>query len=345
MQSGYKEILLVSGIAAAVFLGMKYILPLVVPFLLAWALARLLLPAVVWLEKKLHWKRMIAGGVLLVLFGAAAGALLYLLGSRLILQICNLAANFDRYMGRAQELMKLCCTAVEKNVGIRAQAVEEFLYDNMVRLKVQIQSYTVPNMLKNSIACLLSALKWLGAGLIVFVSFMMILKDYDEMRESLKKYGIYERVRKISSAMQSLGGAWLRAQMIIILAVTVICVLGLWLLNCPYALLMGILIGLLDALPFVGTGTILIPWGAFYMFTGKFWYGVCLIVLFFVTNTLREFLEPKLIGERIGIYPLAMVAAVYVGLYLFGVFGVVLGPISLMLIIEIRREIRQAGEK
>ena len=102
---------------------------------------------------------------------------------------------------------------------------------------------------------------------------------------------------------------------------------------------MGIVIGLLDALPFIGTGTILIPWGAFQMFTGKFWVGVCLVLLFLVTNTLREFLEPKLIGDRMGIYPIAMVAAVYIGICVYGVAGVALGPVSLMLIVEIWREL------
>ena len=160
------------------------------------------------------------------------------------------------------------------------------------------------------------------------------------MREALNKYGISERLKKISSSMQSLGGAWLRAQVLIILLVIVICTAGLWILGYPYALLAGIVVGLLDALPFIGTGTILIPWALFLMLTGDFWYGVCLILIFLAANTLREYLEPKLIGDRIGVYPIVMVAAVYIGLYVYGIAGVVLGPVSLMLIIEIWREIR-----
>ncbi|MDO4343954.1 MAG: AI-2E family transporter [Eubacteriales bacterium] len=344
MRSGYKEIIMVTGIAAAVFLGMKFILPVVIPFLLAWFLVRLIMPAAAWLEAKLHIKRVMAGGFLLVLLTAAVGIILYLLGSQLILQICNLMANFDLYMGKAEQFVENCCTVVEKNTGIHAQAVEKFIYDNMTLLEQRIQVYAVPGMLKNSLSYLKSILEWLGVVLIVFVSFMLILKDYDKLRDGLKKYGVYDRIHKINAAMQSLGGAWIRAQLLIILIVTVICVTGLWLLGYPYALLMGITIGLLDALPFIGTGTVLIPWGAFLMFTGEFWYGVCLVVLFLITNTLREFLEPKLIGDRMGIYPIAMVAAVYIGICIYGVFGVLLGPLSLMLVIEIRRELRNEQE-
>lgn len=340
MRRSYKDIVKLTGIALAVFLGMKYILPVVIPFFIAWVLVRFLMPGAVFLERRLHLKKVTAGGILLVLLTGAAGIALYLLGSSLIRQICNLAANFDSYMQKAEHLMKVCCSAVEKNTGIHAQAVESFIYDNMVVVEQRIQTYAVPGVLKNSLSYLMSVLEWLGVVLIVFVSYMLILKDYERLGEVLKKYGVYERARRINAAMMSLGGAWIRAQLLIIFIVTVICVLGLTLLGYPYALLMGIVIGLLDALPFIGTGTILIPWGAFQMFTGKFWFGVCLVLLFLVTNTLREFLEPKLIGDRMGIYPIAMVAAVYIGICVYGVAGVALGPVSLMLIIEIWRELQ-----
>lgn len=349
MRTPYKEIIRFTGITIAVFLGMKYILPVVIPFFIAWLLVRLLLPGTVFLEKKLHLKKVMAGGILLVLLTGVAGAAIYWLGSQIILQVCNLASNFDSYMQQAEVFVEGCCNIVEQNTGIHAKAVESFIYDNMLLVEERIQTYAVPGVLKNSFSYLMSVLEWLGVVLIVFVSFMLILKDYEKLGEVLKKYGIYERLRKINAAMMSLGGAWIRAQLLIIFIVTVICVAGLWLLGYPYALLMGIVIGLLDALPFIGTGTVLVPWGVFLMFTGKFWLGVCLVVLFLITNTLREFLEPKLIGDRMGIYPILMVAAVYVGICVYGVAGVALGPVSLMLIIEIWRETKEekksAGEE
>ncbi len=340
MRISFKNSMTIVGITLAVFLGMKYVLPVVVPFLLAWGLVWLLLPPAVWMEKKLHIKKIWGGGILLTLLIAVLGVGLYFLGSQLFLQIGNLMTNMDSYMGRAEVFVDNCCQMIEKNTGIHAATVQRFIYDNMELLEERVQVYTVPDVLKNSLAYLMGFVKWLGVVLIVFVSFMMILKDYDEMREALYKYGISERIKKISSAMQSLGGAWLRAQALIILLVMVICTAGLWLLGYPYALLMGIVVGLLDALPFIGTGTVLIPWALFMMFTGDFWYGVCLVLIFLAANTMREYLEPKLIGDRIGVYPIVMVAAVYIGLYVYGISGVVLGPVSLMLIIEIWREVR-----
>lgn len=340
MQISMKSILTITGIALAVFLGMKYVLPVVIPFLIAGALVWLILPSAAWLERKLHIKKIWGGGILLVLLIGLLGIILYFLGNQLVFQIYNLAANMEKYMGKAEVFINECCRMVERNTGIHAAAVQKFIYDNMNLIEEQIHIYTVPDMLKNSITYLMSFVKWLGVVLIVFVSFMMILKDYDEMRDALNKYGISDRIRKISSAMQSLGGAWLRAQLLIIMLVIIVCTVGLWLLGYPYALLLGIVIGLLDALPFLGTGTILVPWALFLIFTGDLWYGICLALIFLAANTLREYLEPKLIGDRIGVYPIVMIAAVYIGIYVYGIAGVVLGPVSLMLIIEIWREVR-----
>lgn len=138
MRRSYKDIVKLTGIALAVFLGMKYILPVVIPFFIAWVLVRFLMPGAVFLERRLHLKKVTAGGILLVLLTGAAGIALYLLGSSLIRQICNLAANFDSYMQKAEHLMKVCCSAVEKNTGIHAQAVESFIYDNMVVVEQRI---------------------------------------------------------------------------------------------------------------------------------------------------------------------------------------------------------------
>lgn len=340
MHSTYKDVLIIAGIGLAVFLGMKYILPVAIPFLSAWLLVKLVLPGTVFLEKKLHMKKMYAGGLLMILFVAILAIAVYLLGNQLIIQIVRLASNFDLYMGKAQQFVNSCCYIVEENTGIHAQAVRNFIYNNMSVVEERVREYTVPGVLKNSIVYFMAVMKWLGVVLIVFVSFMLILKDYDEIRNFLNEKGVYGKIKNIMDTMQSLGGAWLKAQILIILIVMAVCTVGLWLLGYQYALLMGIVIGLLDALPFIGTGTILVPWGIFLMFTGDFWYGVCLIIIFLVANTLREFLEPKLIGERIGVCPVVMVAAVYIGICIYGIAGVILGPVSLILIVEIWKEIR-----
>lgn len=340
MPKTYANMLKIAGITLAVYLGMKYMLPFVIPFLLAWFLVKLLLPVTEGLQRRFRLKKAVSGAALLALLGGAAAVALYYLGNGLVTQICNLAANFDGYAARAEEFVHGCCRVVERNTGITATAVEDFVYDNLVILEERVRT-GAPEVLKNSVSYLMLILEWLGAVVVVFISVILLLKDYDEIRERLAQYPVCCQIKRILDSMQSLGGAWLKAQVIIILIVAAVCVAGLWLLRYPYALLMGIVIGLLDALPFIGTGTVLVPWAVYLIFTRQISYGICLIVLFIGTNMLREYLEPKLIGDKIGVYPIVMVAAVYIGLKAFGVAGVILGPVSYLLIAEIYKEVQE----
>ena len=136
-----------------------------------------------------------------------------------------------------------------------------------------------------------------------------------------------------------LGGDYLKAQAVIVLVVIALCVTGLWLMGNPYALLAGILIGLLDALPFIGTGTILLPWALIQVFRKEFFKAAACATLFLVANTAREVLEPKLLGKKLGVYPIVIAAAVYGGMYLYGAAGVVLGPLTLLIVAEWAKEL------
>ena len=118
------------------------------------------------------------------------------------------------------------------------------------------------------------------------------------------------------------------------LLTTLICTGGFWLLKNPYYILAGMGIGILDALPIFGTGTILVPWGIFCFFQKRWGEGLILMALYLICYLLREILEAKMIGNRVGLTSLETLISMYVGLQLFGIAGFLLGPIGLLLIEE-----------
>ena len=95
----------------------------------------------------------------------------------------------------------------------------------------------------------------------------------------------------------------------------------------------------MDALPFIGTGTVFVPIAVILLFQKQFKLAACYLGLFLLTYIVREFLEPRMIGAKLGIYPFVMVVVVYAGIYLYGTAGVVLGPVTLLAVLEINREI------
>ena len=94
-------------------------------------------------------------------------------------------------------------------------------------------------------------------------------------------------------------------------------------------------IGFCDALPFIGTGTIFVPWALINILLGKYKQAVWLFVYYIICSFVRELLEPKLVGKHLGVPPLAVLMSIYIGIQVYGGAGVIFGPVSALLIYEI----------
>lgn len=346
-----KKLLRILGITFAVYFGIKYTLPYVIPFLLAYVLVHLLNPLTEKIRKKLSWKKEVIVSVLLILILTICTFLFYWFYCMLMKQVRKIALNFDEYYACFSGWIDDCCYLAERNLGVNVAEVREFVYTSLDHATEQIRVYIVPGVFNYSVKYMKKLANAAVFLLILFVSVILLMKDYDEMKEKLKQYHWYFHFHNITQRMWTQGGMYMKAQGIIIGVVVILCTVGLWLLGNPYFFLLGIVIGLMDALPFIGTGTVLLPIAVFLLFSGRLQLAFGYAGLFFVTYVVREFMEPKLIGTRLGIYPFVMVIVVYAGLYLYGTAGVVLGPVTLLAVMEINREInlhrqekRQTGE-
>ncbi|MBQ9151486.1 MAG: AI-2E family transporter, partial [Clostridia bacterium] len=103
--------------------------------------------------------------------------------------------------------------------------------------------------------------------------------------------------------------------------------IGLALLRVPYAFILALLLAVVDLLPLLGTGIILIPWALVCLLLGQVKLGIGLLVLYAVATLVRQILEPKLIGDGLGLHPLVSLLSMYAGLRLFGVWGMILAPL------------------
>ena len=336
-----RKLIRAAAVAAAVYAAIRYIFPYVIPFFIAYMLVHLLNPVVEAVRRRLPWKKEILTAVLLAALLFLFTLLFYFLYCQLMAQIRRVAMNFDAYYRGFCRAVDHCCRMAEKSFGIEVDEVKTFVYSSLSHATEQLRVYMVPGVVNYSVRYLK---KLLDAGLfllMLFVSVILLMKDYDEMHTKLRQYGWYGHVHRITQRMWKQGGMYMKAQLMIILVVSALCTAGLWALGNPYFLLLGIVIGLTDALPFIGTGTVLLPMTVYFLFQKSIRLAAGYLGLFLVTYLVREFLEPRLIGAKLGIYPFVMVAVVYAGLYLYGPSGVVLGPVTLLLIQEILREINQ----
>lgn len=338
-----KKIITLTGITLAVYLAIRCLLPYVIPFFIAYLLVHLLNPVTEKIRRKIPWKKSVIAAVLLILILTICSLGFYYLYCVMMEQIQKVALNFEQYYSGFCGILDECCLMAERTFGVHVEEVRRFVYTSLEDATEQIRVYMIPGVVNYSVRYLKKLCQAALFLLMVFVAVILLMQDYDEMRERLEKYSCYQHFHRITRRLWEHGGMYLKAQAEIIGVVSLICTVGLWIAGNPYFLLLGILIGLTDALPFIGTGTVLVPIAVVFLFRKKFKLAAGYIALFVLTYIVREFLEPRLIGEKLGIYPVVMVIVVYAGLYLYGTAGVILGPLTLLIVKEIWREI--VGEK
>ena len=170
--------------------------------------------------------------------------------------------------------------------------------------------------------------------------------DFEKIREMGRKWPLYEAVSSVIRGILRSVGGYLRAQCIIMGIVMLLCTAGIWISGTvSNPILAGIGIGFLDALPVFGTGTVFLPWALVLVFQKNYSAALILAVTYGVCVLAREILEPKLIGGKLGILPVVILASVYAGVKLYGFGGILLGPLSVLLIQELWRQVDAAEAK
>ncbi len=102
--------------------------------------------------------------------------------------------------------------------------------------------------------------------------------------------------------------------------------------NIGNILWLSIIIGIIDILPILGVGTVLIPWAIWNFIVGATGFGVALLIVYFIILIIRQFLEPKLVSNQLGVQPIITLLAMYAGFKLIGFTGLILGPFALMIL-------------
>ena len=168
----------------------------------------------------------------------------------------------------------------------------------------------------------------------VFTAFFL-LKDDSLFRSSFRKFfggKACLRLAEIKNSFSDVTFSYLKAQLIIESIIFAVLFIGFLFLRVNYALILAFFTAIIDAIPILGTGTVLIPMSIFYFISGNTASGWGLLVLYGIAILVRQLIEPKIVGNRLGIHPLLTIFSIYTGLKLFGVAGLIFGPITAILI-------------
>lgn len=322
-------------VSFVVYVGIRFVLPLFVPFFFAFLAVLIINPLINRIHRRLKVNKGALAAVILALICGLLGGILWYFGDRLLFQIKTLADNSAYYCRQFRGLVNQCCCGLEDMTGIRAESLERVIIDNVYIFVDRMQVNLLPEIMSNSFGYLKNLIAASGVSIIVFISIVLLAKDFDELKEKNSQYFYYNSIRRGIKRFLDAGGTFMKAQLIIMAIIMAVCAAGFFLLGNPYALLIGIGIGFLDALPVFGTGIVLIPLAIIQLIFRNFLPAAAFLSLYIICSVIREFLEPKLIGKSLGIPSILILVSVYVGIRLFGITGVITGPIAYLLIKEI----------
>ena len=324
-----KKIVNILLVLAALWLGVRFVLPMLLPFLLGTLLAFAAEPAVSFGMRRLRLPRPLAAGLGVTFSMALLAGILTVAGAVLVRQLGILAGRLPDLTVQAQKMQdRLISAADNAPEGIRTLAQRTVLevFDGSTAMMKQVAG-KVPAMLTAVVSGVGSSALGVGTGILAafFISARLpVLRE--GIRRRLPKSWHEKYLPAIQRVRRNLGG-WFKAQGKLALVTWGIVTLGFWILGVSYPPLWAALVALVDAVPVLGTGTVLVPWGVVCLLRGETGRAVGLFCVYGVAAITRTVLEPRVVGKQLGLDPLMTLLALYVGYRLWGIPGMLLTPI------------------
>lgn len=367
-----KQKILIRGALSAggIFLVFRYLIPLLLPFLIAIVLSIPLRPAARWIYRRLRIPIGAAAGVLLAAALLALGAGAYYLGRLLWQQAAMVWERLPALWQTCCQAVYDCCCQLERAwqleqgsvsgqvmdwIGVAADAQLAggrgvTLSPDAAAIWSERLGQVVETMLNGSLQGAQVLIEGLVGVLVTVGATLISTTQLEKMKKARDRSLFREDINRITEILGQVFCAYGKTQFFIMLLVMGISAVGLALLGNRYFILIGILLGIVDALPILGVGSVLWPWAAVCLIRDEGVMAVGLAVIYGICFLVRQWMEARYMGDQIGLNALENLIAMYVGLKLFGFMGLFYGPISYLLLKEIiaspRGDDRQkAGER
>lgn len=334
LEYGHKLMVLgfISAMLVVSYFFIKYLLPILWPFITGFILAMIFKPVIMFLHRFFHLNKMVGTAIVLGLVSMAIVIVSGWLIRGLLSQVTTLMENMDIYMAAADDYLCDMCYSIGDTVGMEGESLFKTVTENINNFMSGMEEKITAFVMGTSIPAIMAFVELVVGIALGVVALFLFVRDMEGIRKYLKSFYFHKEVRFIVRRVFMVTKAYVKAQLIIMAAVAAECVVGLMLLGNNYALLIGIVIGVMDALPLFGVGAILLPWTIIYVAAGNFINAALMFTIFITCYFTREFLEPKLIGGKIGINPIVTLMAIYSGFKLLGFAGMFLAPLVFILI-------------
>lgn len=323
-------------IAALIFAGYFVIVKLLLPIVGAWLVALLLQPLIRWVTRHTGFSRKPVAVAIYILILTVLSTLFIFLFNRLYREaaglVSYLAENGDSLIDSLRKMLD----------GILSRFGFESESGSVGRYLISLLGEALQNITSNLTGWLGMVVTGLPDKLFALLIFLMstfyLTLDFDRTEQKLSALLPEKFVRvfgNIKGRLSRTVTAYIRAYLILLLITFAELLLAFSILRIRYALLLALLISLLDVLPAIGVGMVLLPWSVFCLLSGNTARGIGLLIVFGVVSIIRQIIEPHIVGSQLGLSPFLTLVSVYVGYRVSGILGLLIAPILAILIQEI----------
>ena len=344
MGSSRRAVFSVLAAFAAFWLMANFLLPLLSPFLLGAGLALAAEPMVRFLSRRAHMPRAVSTAVGVSMAFCFLAMVLLMLCAFALRQLKTLAHVLPDLEGSVQSGLALVQSRLLELASHAPGGIRPLLEDNVRTLLADSGSLLgkLTAWLLGLAGSILTHVpdSALGLGTTILSAFLISAK-LPHIKAWLRRRIPREQLHAVletARRMRQVLGKWLLAQCKLMSVTFVILAAGLTLLRIPMGLLWALLIALVDALPILGTGTVLVPWSVVCFLQGDTPRTLGILGIYITASLTRSMLEPKLLGKHLGLDPLVTLMALYIGYRLWGVGGMILAPLLTGAALQLRRE-------
>lgn len=338
----YFKALVNLGVAVAVLLLVVILLPRLLvffmPFVVAGIISMIASPLVRFFEEKIKLKRKWGSAFVIIVVIALVVLVLYLVGSKLIEEGMGLLGALPEMWDSMKEdlagvgesldgLFEKLPLDTQQAIANLGNQVGEFMAGLFERIGTPTITAAgnfakqLPSVLIGIIMCLLASY--------FFVADRYLIGSWIRKYTPASIMSRYDMVRR--SILKSVGG-YFKAQLKIEVWMYLLLVVGLSVLRVDYVLLIALGIAFLDLLPFFGTGTVMVPWALIKIFSGDYKMAIGLLIIWGGGQLARQIIQPKIVGDSIGVAPIPTLFLLFIGYKLGGVIGMIIAvPLGMLL--------------
>ena len=337
-QVGIRLLFSVLATAAFVLIGFRLLIFLM-PFVIGWIIASVAAPLVNWLEKRLKIVKKLGSALIVILVLALIVVALYFAVSRIAEEIADLIQDFPRLYAQLESGLR----QIGQNMSVVFNRLPSGIKEGWNTVVENLDQYMgdlVSRISEPTVTAAGNFAKRVPYYLISFIVAVMSAYFFTVQREEVIRWfkktapeAVERRMTLVIDNLKYAVGGYFKAQFKIMGVVFLILLAGLAFLQTRYFVLVAFLIAFLDFLPFFGTGTAMIPWAVYTFFMGEYKTTVALVVIYVVTQVVRQLLQPKLVGDSVGLNPLVTLILLYIGYRIRGVIGMIIAvPVGMVLI-------------